>query len=84
MDLSSGERRTSRDIFETAETCQDLFREHRKLRDMQVNDRQFIGGTVRVGGWFGSMIGNGKFKQRLNVNPGSLDEALDNIPMTAR
>ena len=48
---------------------------------MPPDDRQFVGGTVQIGGWFGSMRGNGYFKQRLNHDPQSLDAALDHIPL---
>jgi len=36
---------------------------------MAWNDRRYVGGTVSIAGWFGSMRGNGKFGQRLNDDP---------------
>ena len=68
--------------LETAEYCQALFRQHARLNRMSFADRQFVGGTIRGAGWFGSMRGNGFFMQRLNENSQSLDGALDNIPLT--
>lgn len=68
------------DYLQTAEHAQTLFSQYGKLANMPLRDRQFIGGTSDEGGWFGSMKGNGKFGQRLNNNPASLDAALDHIP----
>jgi len=70
------------DYLQTAEHAQGLFSQHGKLGKMPLADRQFIGGTSDEGGWFGSMKGAGKFGQRLNSNPASLDAALDHIPLS--
>jgi hypothetical protein len=48
---------------------------------MPVVKRQFVGGTTRDAGWFGSMRGNGYFQQRLNDDRASLDAALNHIPI---
>jgi hypothetical protein len=67
--------------LDTPERCQTLFAQFGRLAKMPANDRQFVGGTTREGGWFGSMRGAGYFKQRLNDDPASLDAALDYIPL---
>jgi hypothetical protein len=69
-----------RSYLQTAERCQLLFGKYGRLAKMPVVERQFIGGTTRAGGWFGSMKGAGYFKQRLNDDTASLDVALDHIP----
>jgi HKD family nuclease len=66
--------------LQTAERCQMLFAKYGRLAKMPVVDRQFIGGTTKAGGWFGSMKGAGYFKKRLNNGAASLDAALDHIP----
>jgi HKD family nuclease len=66
--------------LQTAERCQMLFTKYGRLAKMPVVDRQFIGGTTKAGGWFGSMKGAGYFKERLNTAAASLDAALDHIP----
>jgi HKD family nuclease len=66
--------------LQTAERCQTFFAQYGRLGKMPVVERQFVGGTSRDGGWFGSMRGNGYFKQRLNDDPASLDAALNHIP----
>src|ERR1017187_8647522 len=48
---------------------------------MPVVKRQFVGGTTRDAGWFGSMRGNGYFQQRLNDDRATLDAALNHIPI---
>ena len=68
--------------LQTAERCQLLFAKYGHLAKMPVVDRQFIGGTTKAGGWFGSMKGAGYFKERLNTAAASLDAALDHIPHT--
>jgi HKD family nuclease len=73
---------SERGYLNTSEHCQELFAKHGRLSKMSLRDRQFVGGTTREGGWFGSMRGNGDFKQRLNDDPASLDTALDHIPLT--
>jgi len=70
--------------LQTAERCNDLFARYRKLARMPVRDRQFVGGTIRESGWFGSMKGAGAFKRCLNDQPGVLDDALDRIPQKGR
>lgn len=67
--------------LQTAERCQTLFTKYERLAKMPVVDRQFIGGTTKAGGWFGSMKGAGYFKERLNTAAASLDAALDHIPL---
>jgi len=66
--------------LQTAERCRVFFAQYGRLAKMPVVERQFVGGTTRDGGWFGSMKGAGYFKQRLNDDPASLDAALDHIP----
>jgi HKD family nuclease len=66
--------------LQTAERCRTFFAKYGTLAKMPVIERQFVGGTTRDGGWFGSMRGAGYFKQRLNDDPASLDAALDHIP----
>ena len=51
-----------RSYLQIAERCQTLFAKHGLLAKMPVVDRQFIGGTSRAGGWFGSMKGAGIFQ----------------------
>lgn len=70
------------DYLQTAERCQALLAQYARLSKMPPNDRQFVGGTTREGGWFGSMKGAGYFKEHLNGDPASLDAALDHIPRT--
>ena len=57
-----------------------LFAKYGRLAKMSDTDRQFIGGTIKAGGSFGSMKGAGYFKERLNTAAASLDAALDHIP----
>lgn len=66
--------------LQTAERCQMLFAKYGRLAKMPVVDRQFIGGTTKVGGSFGSIKGAGYFKERLNTVAASFDAALDHIP----
>ncbi len=67
--------------LETAEYCQMLFEKYGSLSKMPVDGRRYVGGTVKVAGWFGSMQGHGLFGQRLKDDPESLDVALDHIPI---
>ncbi len=68
--------------LETAERCQTLFAQYGRLSKMPLVDRQFVGGILKVAGWFGAMGNARRFKSRLNNDPGSLDAALDKIPLT--
>ena len=67
--------------LQTAERCHELFARCRRLAKMGFRDRQFIGGTIKEAGWFGSMIGAGEFKKRLNDSPETLDAALNQIAL---
>jgi len=90
MDLILAGKRRSRVVkgnpdapsyLQTAERCQELFARYKRLARMSFRDRQFVAGTIREAGWFGSMIGAGAFKKRLNGAPAGIDAALDRIPM---
>lgn len=64
----------------TVEHCREIFQKHRRLAKMPLADRQFVAGTTRGAGWFGYMTVAGKFVNRVNDDPSSLDAALDNVP----
>jgi hypothetical protein len=66
--------------LQTVARCQALFAKYKTLALMPPADRQFVAGTVKAGGSFGSMRGAGKFNNLLNDDPASLDAALDHIP----
>lgn len=66
----------------TVERCGEIFQKYGRLADMPPADRQFVAGTTKGGGWFGDMRVAGKFVNRVNDDPSSLDAALDRVPRT--
>lgn len=66
----------------TVERCGEIFQKFGRLRNMPLADRQFVAGTTKGGGWFGDMRVAGKFVNRVNDDPSSIDAALDHVPRT--
>lgn len=62
-----------------------FFTKHNSFADMSKNERKFIAGIDGGrSGWFGSMIGNGKFKNAINENTINLAQAIDMIPLNGK
>lgn len=60
----------------------ELFLNNDDFSKMDLPNRQFIAGTGRgKSGWFGSMIGNGQFKNAINENSSMLAQAINQIPL---
>jgi HKD family nuclease len=68
----------------TVERCGEIFQKHGRLANMPLADRQFVAGTTKGGGWFGDMRVAGRFVNRINDDPASLDAALDHVPSTGK
>jgi hypothetical protein len=66
----------------TTNRCQELFRRYRRLSNMPLDGRKFIGGLANEAKWFGGMNANGCFMHELITSPEHLDKALDKIPST--
>jgi len=49
--------------------------------DRSKTGTNFFPRTIREAGWFGSMIGAGEFKKRLNNSPANVDAALNHCPI---
>lgn len=62
-----------------------LFSNNDSFANMSKVDRKIIAG-INGGrsGWFGSMIGNGKFKNAINENALTLSQAIDQIPLNGK
>lgn len=68
-------------------TVRQLFQSQQYFRAIDKLGRQMIAGTAGIHdgvdyGFFGSMIGNGKFKNVINENDEHISAALDHIPFT--
>lgn len=78
--------------IELLNTAQRYFRENQKFSDMSEIRRREIAGLATenqsdsgIGwGWFGSMLGAGKFQNRINTNNEYISQALDAIPLQGK
>lgn len=78
--------------IELLNTAQRYFRENQKFSDMSEIHRREIAGIATenqsdsgIGwGWFGSMVGAGKFQNRINTNNEYISQALDAIPLQGK
>lgn len=62
-----------------------LFKKYPDFSQMDLSTRQFIAGTRgENSGWFGSMIGNGQFKNAINENSSILAQAINQIPLIGK
>jgi HKD family nuclease len=73
-------------------TSKNYFKNHNHFSDMsQINRREIAGIATKKQrssnidwGWFGSMIGAGRFQNRINENNNFISEALDLIPLEGK
>ena len=73
-------------------TVQSYFLENDHFCDMSEINRREIAGIATEKqsesdidwGWFGSMVGAGKFQNRINTNNDQISRALDKIPLTGK
>lgn len=74
--------------LEILDTAAELFTQNRPFLEMTTPQRKAIAGTYRHSegslgglewGWFGSMTGQGDFKNLINEDPFGLSKALDHI-----
>lgn len=78
--------------IELLNTAQEYFREYQHFSDMDGVNRREIAGIATenqsdsgIGwGWFGSMVGAGKFQNRINTNNRFISQALDVIPLQGK
>ena len=68
------------------EQAKNFFQEHAHFSNFTLDQRKSIAGTMGITdfdwGWFGSMIGAGVFKNKINNNEPLISAALDAIPAT--
>jgi hypothetical protein len=67
--------------LEMMKQIKDIFRKHSNLDRMDLNERKAIAGLTDAHGWFGSMIGAGRFKKAIRENDRHLTEAFNRIPL---
>jgi HKD family nuclease len=75
--------------IELLNTAQSYFEKYKHFSDMSRIQRRELAGVVSKKqsishldwGWFGSMLGAGKFQNRINENNAFISQALDAIPL---
>ncbi|HHB52327.1 MAG TPA: NgoFVII family restriction endonuclease [Saprospiraceae bacterium] len=79
--ISSGDSFQRR--IELLNIARGYFTNFQHFSDLDDIKRKEIAGTIKANdwGWFGSMIGAGKFKNRINTNNAYISQALDSIPL---
>lgn len=81
-----------KDRIQVIELAHDLFRKVNHFNELNDEERKFIGGVEnklnRPGsensGYFGSMMGAGIFRNKINGNNNNISKALDQIPLTGQ
>lgn len=70
--------------IELLNIARSYFTNNQRFSDFETLQRKQVAGTIRADdwGWFGSMFGAGKFKNRINTNNEHLSKALDSIPLS--
>ena len=74
------------------EIAKDLFKKADSFSQLETDERKFIAGidnnTIEIHGvdckYFGSMIGSGKFKNKIIENDSDISKALDEIPLSGQ
>lgn len=80
------------DRIQVIQLAQDLFRKVNHFNELNDEERKFIGGVKNSlnkpgsenSGYFGSMLGAGIFRNKINANNNNISKALDQIPLTGQ